>query len=62
MPIGNTPFGAAMVNGKIYILGSERKNGEPSLDVEIFKAGRVTATDKLPVRWGELKAQDVSQP
>lgn len=62
MPIGNTPFGAAVVNGKIYILGSERKNGEPSLDVEIFKAGRVTATDKLPVCWGELKAQDVTQP
>lgn len=62
MPIGNTPFGAAVVNGKIYILGSARKNGEPSLDVEIFKAGRVTAIDKLPVRWGELKGQDVSQP
>ena len=62
MPTGNTPFGAAVVNGKIYILGSERKNGESSLDVEVFKAGRVTAIDKLPVRWGELKAQDVTQP
>ena len=62
MPIGNTPFGVATVNQKIYILGSEREGGELSLDVEVFKVVGVRATDKLPVRWGELKAQDVSQP
>ena len=62
MPIGNTPFGAAVVNGKIYIFGSERKNGGLSLDVEVFKAGRITAIDKLPVRWGELKAKHTIQP
>ncbi len=62
MPIGNTPFGVATVNQKIYILGSEREGGQLSLDVEVFKVVGVSATDKLPVRWGELKAQDVSQP
>ncbi len=62
MPIGNTPFGVATVNQKIYILGSEREGGEFSLDVEVFKVVGVRATDKLPVRWGELKAQDVSRP
>ena len=62
MPIGNTPFGVATVNQKIYILGSEREGGELSLDVEVFKVVGVRATDKLPVRWGDLKAQDVSQP
>ena len=62
MPIGNTPFGVATVNQKIYILGSEREGGELSLDVEVFKVVGVRATDKLPVRWGELKAQDVLPP
>ena len=27
MPTGNIPFGAATINGKIYILGSEGENG-----------------------------------
>ena len=62
MPIGNTPFGVATVNQKIYVLGSEREGGELSLDVEVFKVVGVSATDKLSVRWGELKTQDVSQP
>ena len=62
MPIGNTPFGVATVNQKIYILGSEREGGELSLDVEVFKVIGVRAADKLPVRWGDLKAQDVTQP
>ncbi len=62
MPIGNTPFGVATVNQKIYILGSEREGGDLSLDVEVFKVVGIRATDKLPVRWGELKTQNVSQP
>ena len=62
MPTKNTPFGAAAVNGKIYILGSDRENGERSLDVEVFNAGGVTVIDKLPVRWGELKAEHAIQP
>lgn len=62
MPTKNSPFDAAAVNGKIYILGSERENGERSLDVEVFNAGGITAIDKLPVRWGELKAEHATQP
>lgn len=62
MPTGNSPFGAAAVNGKIYILGSDRENGERSLDVEVFNAGGITAIDKLPVRWSELKAEHATQP
>ena len=62
MPTKNSPFGAEAVNGKIYILGSERENGERSLDVEVFNAGGITAIDKLPVHWGELKAEHAPQP
>ena len=62
MPTQNSPFGAEAVNGKIYILGSERKDGERSLDVEVFNAGGITAINKLPVRWGELKAKQATQP
>ena len=64
MPTGNSPFGTEAVNGKIYILGSERENGELSLDVEVFDTGfrAVTATGKLSTRWGELKAEPQSQP
>ena len=62
MPAKNSPFGAAAVNGKIYILGSERENEERSLDVEVFNAGDITAINKLPVRWGELKAEQATQP
>ena len=62
MPTKNSPFGAAAVNDKIYILGSERENGERSLDVEVFYAGGITAINKLPVRWGELKAEHTIQP
>ena len=64
MPTGNVPFDAAVVNGKIYILGSERENGELSLDIEVFDTGfrAVTAIGKLSTRWGELKAQHLTQP
>ena len=59
MPTGNSPFGAEAVNGKIYILGSQRGNREFSLEVEVFDTGfrAVTATGKLPTRWGALKAE-----
>ena len=62
MPTKNSPFGAAAVNDKIYIFGSERENEERSLDVEVFNAGGITAIDKLPVRWGELKVEHALQP
>ena len=62
MPTKNSPFGAAAVNDKIYILGGERENEERSLDVEVFNAGGITAIDKLPVRWGELKVEHALQP
>ena len=62
MPSKNSPFGAEAVNGKIYILGSERENGERSLDVEVFNADGITTIDKLPVRWSELKAEHATQP
>ncbi|MCY3548811.1 MAG: hypothetical protein OXH39_00005, partial [Candidatus Poribacteria bacterium] len=48
--------------GCYHILGSERENGERSLDVEVFYAGGITAIDKLPVRWGELKTEHATQP
>lgn len=50
MPTGNSPFGTEAVNGKIYILGSERENGELSLDVKVFDTGfrAVTATGNSP--------------
>ena len=62
MPTKNSPFGAEAVNDKIYILGSDRENEERSLDVEVFNAGGITAIGKLPVRWGELKAEHATQP
>lgn len=64
MPTGNTPLGVAAINGKIYMLGSERKNKEFSLDIEVFDTGfrAVTAVGKMSTRWGELKAEHVTQP
>ena len=45
-------------------IGSERENGELSLDVEVFdtRFRAVTATGKLSTRWDELKAEPQSQP
>ncbi len=52
------PFSVAAVNGKIYVFGGDTEDWELSPDVEVFDTGfrAVTATGKLPVRWGALKA------
>ena len=52
-------FSAAAVNGKIYVFGGYDKDWELSPTVEVFDTGSraVTATGKLPVRWGLLKAE-----
>ena len=52
------PFGVAAVNGKIYAFGGYTEDLELLPTVEVFDTGfrAVTATGKLPVRWGALKA------
>lgn len=47
-----------VVNGKIYAFGGSGKNWELFPTVEVFDTGfrAVTATGKLPVHWGALKA------
>ena len=59
MPIPFIPFGAAVVNGNIYVFGGKGENKEHFTNVFVFDTGSraVTATGKLPVRWAELKAQ-----
>ncbi|MDE0427067.1 MAG: sigma-70 family RNA polymerase sigma factor [Candidatus Poribacteria bacterium] len=59
MPTGKTPFGVAIVKGKIYVFGGEGENGEFLPTVEVFNTDfhAVDAIGKLPVCWGELKAQ-----
>ena len=59
MPTPFIPFGAAVVNGNIYVFGGRGKNREHFTNVFVFGTGfrAVTATSKLPVRWAELKAQ-----
>ena len=63
------PHGAAAVGGKIYIFGGRWREGigkEPVYvtTVEVFDTGfrAVTAVGKLSTRWGELKAQHLTQP
>lgn len=59
MPTPILPFGAAVVNGNIYVFGGVGKNRENFTSVLIFGTGfrAVTATGKLPTRWGALKAE-----
>ena len=57
-PSVELPFGVAAVNGKIYVFGGYTEDLELLPTVEVFDTGfrAVTATGKLPVRWGALKA------
>ena len=57
MPTTIRPYGAAAVNGKIYVLGGYGEDREFSPDVVVFdtRFRAVTAKGKLFTRWGELK-------
>ena len=59
MPTGKTPFGVAIVKGKIYVFGGEGENGEFLPTVEVFDTSfhAAIAAGKLPTRWRELKTQ-----
>ena len=63
-PTVRLPFAVAAVNGKIYVFGGYDKDWELSPTVEVFDTGfrAVTATSKLPTRWGALKMEPQSQP
>lgn len=57
-------FGAATVNGKIYVFGSFGADGRFSTDVLVYDTGAraVEATGKMPTHWGELKTEHQNQP
>ena len=57
-PTVELPFGVTTVNGKIYAFGGYTEDLELLPTVEVFDTGfrAVTATGKLPIRWGTLKA------
>ena len=59
MPTPILPFGAAVVNGNIYVFGGVGENKANFTSVMMFGVGfhAVTANDKLPTRWGALKAE-----
>ena len=63
MPTTIRPYGAAAVNGKIYVLGGYGKDWEFSPDVMVYDTGfrAVEATGKMLTRWGELKAEPQRQ-
>ena len=54
MPTPFIPFGAASVNGRIYVFGGNGKNREQFTSVVAFGTGfhAVTARNKLATRWG----------
>ena len=58
MPTIRQPFAVAAVNGNIYVLGGKDKDRKLSPIVEVFDTGfrNVEAREKLPTRWGQLKA------
>ena len=64
VPTLQLSFAAAVINGKIYIFGGYTEDWELSPTVEVFDTGfrAVTATGKLPTRWGELKAEYQNRP
>ncbi len=59
MPTPFMPFGAAVVDGNIYVFGGIGENREHFTSVMIFGKGfrAVTANGKLPTRWGVLKTE-----
>ena len=63
-PTVRLPFSTIAVNGRIYAFGGRTEDRKLSADVEVFDTGfrAVTATSKLPTRWGALKMERQSQP
>ena len=64
MPTPFIPFGAAVVDGNIYVFGGEGENREHFTNVFVFGTvfRPVTARGKLSTRWGKMKTQRQSQP
>ena len=65
LPMPLRPFGAAAVHGKIYVFGGySGEEWDAFPDVLVFDTGfrAVTASGKLPVRWGALKMERQSRP
>ena len=65
LPTPLVPYGAASVNGKIYVFGGYSREGGGFIpDVVVFDTGfrAVTAKGKLSTRWGELKAAPPRNP
>ena len=64
MPTPILPFGAAVVNGNIYVFGGVGENKANFTSVMVFGTGfrAVTAVEKLPTRWGTLKMKYQNQP
>ena len=64
MPIPFMPFGAAVVDGNIYVFGGVGENKENFTNVFVFGTHfhAVTATGKLSTRWGALKMKHQNQP
>ena len=59
MPTPVLPFGAAVVDGNIYVFGGTGENKANFTSVMMFGVGfhAVTANGKLPTCWGALKAE-----
>ena len=59
MPTPILPFGAAVVNGKIYVFGGVGENREHFTSVYIFGTGShaIIPRGKLSMRWGTLKSE-----
>ena len=64
MPTPFIPFGAAVVNGNIYVFGGIGENREHFTSVMVFGMGfrTVEANGKLPTHWGTLKMEREGQP
>ena len=70
MPMPFIPFGAAVVDGNIYVFGGIGENREHFTSVMVFGVGFRETNGKLPVeangklstRWGALKMEREGQP
>ena len=64
LPTPFSPFGAAAVNGRIYVFGGVGAGAQFFSDVLVFDTGSrlVEANDKLSTRWGVLKARQQNHP
>ena len=64
LPMPISPFGAAMVDGKIYVFGGVGEGVKFLTDVLVFDASFrvVEANGKLFTRWGALKAEHQRKP